>query len=292
MRAILLAKWACMLLAAVLILGCDESPVSELEGVGEVPPEADIVVSDLEDAITLGFGQTVYVESEKLWITFTDMIGDSRCPMEAYCLWPGQAEIEISMRKRFGMEDFVVLVLPADRDPFLEPELFECSYGYRVYFLGLGPYPAAGHTIPDESYIALIYIEPDLECCPEGEVCFTWVSPFLLQRDPFILNGASMEGDELTIDVGYSGGCRDHGFKLYMQPVFAESNPVRANLYLSHNGNGDACEALISESLAFDVRKIAELYHDQYGGYDDIILDIFGYFTDQPGEGIEILYSP
>jgi hypothetical protein len=291
-RALLLAKWACVLLASVLILGCDESPVSELEGVGEAPPEADIVVSDLEDAITLGFGQTVYIESEKLCLTFTDMIGDSRCPMDAYCFWPGQAEIELSLRKRGGMEDFVVLVLPADRDPLQDPELFECSYGYRIYFLGLGPYPQSGHTVPDESYVARIYLEPDPGCCLEGEVCFTWVSPFLLQRDPFTLSGASIDGDELTVDVSYSGGCREHGFKLYMRPVFAESDPVRANLYLSHNGNGDFCRALISESLTFDLRKVADLYSEEYGPYGDIILEIFGYFTDQPGDGFEVTYSP
>lgn len=285
-------QWVVALLVAVFVLGCDENPVSEPDNGMGTSPGADIVVTDLTDTIVLGFGQTVYVESERLWIRFTDMIGDSRCPENAYCIWPGQAEIELALKKRGGMEDLVALVLNPYGNPLDEPELFECSYGYRIYFLFLDPYPIAGRPIPDESYTAWIYLEQDRGCCPEGEVCFTWVSPCLLQRDWVTVNGVSIEGDELTVGVSYSGGCREHGFKLYMQPTFAESNPVQTNLYLSHNGNGDPCRALISESLTFDIRKIAELYYEQYGSYDDIILNVFGYFTDQPGDAQSVTYSP
>jgi len=278
-------------LAAALVLGCDGKPVMEVEEVGETPPEADIVVPDLKGDIVFGFGQTVYVESERLWIEFTDVLGDSRCPKDACCFWPGRAEIELALRKSGVKEDFAVLVLQPGGNPRQDPEIYECACGYRIYFLALEPYPTAGGTIPEESYIAQIAIEPDPGCCPEGEVCFTWVNPFLLQRDIFVLDDVSIDGDELTIDVGYAGGCREHGFKLYMQPVFAESNPVRAHLYLSHDGDGDVCEAWIRGKLTFDVREIAELYFEQYGSYGDIILDVFGYFTDQPGEGIEVTYS-
>ncbi len=172
------------LLAALIILGCDENPVSELEGGSDTLPTADIVVVDLEDEIVLGYGETAYIESEGLWVSFTEVIGDSRCPMDAYCIWPGQAEIGLALEKRRGMEDPIVLLLQPGRDPFEEPQIYECSYGYRIYFLQLSPYPSAGHTIPDESYIARIVIERDSCCCPGGEVCFTWLSPYLLQRDP------------------------------------------------------------------------------------------------------------
>jgi hypothetical protein len=290
-RAIISFKFIVLLLSALLVLGCDENSIIDPEET-EIFPVADIIIPDLTGDIIFGFGQTVYVESEELWISFTDVIGDSRCPTGVECFWPGQAEIEIVLEKRGGMEEPVIIILPPGRNPTEKPELYECAGGYRIYFVALEPYPTVGKTIPEEEYIAQIILVPDRDCCPEGEVCFTWLSPFLLQRDPFALNGASLDGDELTLQVTYGGGCRDHDFKLYMQPVFAESNPVRANLYLSHNANGDVCEALITEDLTYDIRKIAELYYEQYGGYGDIILDIYGYFIDQPGEGIEILYSP
>jgi hypothetical protein len=291
-RALFRSKWLLLLLTPILVLGCDENPVTELENIGERPPEADIIVPDLEHFITFDFGQTVYVESEKLWITFTDVIGDSRCPMEAYCFWPGSAEIELTLETRRTGREIVVLALEGGRDPYLDPEMFECACGYRIYFLALGPYPSVGKTYPDESYTAMIALEPDADCCPEGEICFTWVNPFLLQRDPYALNGVSIEGDELTMDVTYSGGCWEHRFKLYMNPVFTGSDPARAKLYLSHEDWDDPCDALIFEELTFDIGRIAELYFEQYGSYDDIVLEVFGYFTDQPGDGFEVVYSP
>ncbi len=292
MRATSRSNRLLLLLAAVLILGCDENPVTDVGEVGENPPEADIVIPDLKEDIVFGFGQTVYIESERLWIEFTDVLGDSRCPVDAYCFWPGQAEIELTMRKNGGVDDFAVLALQPGRNPYQDPEIYECVCGYRVYFLALEPYPAAGRTIPVESYVAQIAIERDPNCCSGGEVCFTWVNPSLLQRDPFTLTGVTIEGHELSVDVIYSGGCWQHGFKLYMQPAFAESDPVRANLYLSHKDWDDPCDALISEDMAFDIRRIAELYYDQYGSYGDIVLEVFGFFADRPGEGIEVIYSP
>jgi hypothetical protein len=290
-RTLIRLVFAIILLPAIFTNGCDENAIVDPEDHG-MPPTADIVVPDLTEDIIFGFGRTVYVESEELWVSFTDVIGDSRCPMDAYCLWPGQAEIELMLEKRGGCNEPIVVVLQPGWSPIGEPIFFECALGYKVIFLGLSPYPMSGHTIPDEEYVAWIRLEPDRNCCPEEEVCFTWVSPYLLQRDPFVLNEATLEGDELTVQVSYGGGCREHGFKLYMQPAFAESNPVRANLYLSHNDNDDPCDAWITEDLTFDVRRVTELYYYYYGGYGDIILEIFGYFTDQPGEGIEVLYSP
>jgi len=291
-RATFRSKWPLLLLAAFLVLGCDENPVTELEEIGEYPPEADIIIPDLKSDIVFGFGQTVYVESEELLIEFTDVVGDSRCPIGAYCIWPGQAEILLTLSKRGSVEDEVILVLQPGRYPYVEPGIFECSCGYRIFFLALEPYPTAGNPIPDESYIAQIALEPDADCCLEGEVCFTWVNPFLLQRDPFSARSVSIDGDELKIEVSYPGGCRRHDFELYMKPVFTGANPARARLYLSHDGNGDPCEALISDELSFDVGRIAELCREQCGSCDEIMLEVFGYFTDQPGEGFEVVYTP
>ena len=291
MRALICFKSLVFLLAAILIIGCEENPPTEPEKI-EADPEADMIIPDLSGDIILGFGQTVYVESEELLIRFSDVIHDYRCPSDAHCFWPGQAEIELVLEKDGGMEEPVIVMIEPGRNPLGDPELFECACGYRIYFMAMEPYPTSGKTIPDEDYIVQIILMEDPNCCCEGEVCFTWLSPYLLQRDPFTLSGVSLQGDELTLQVSYGGGCEEHGFKLYMQPVFAESNPVRASLYLSHNAHDDACEAWITEELTFDLRRVAELYYEQYGGYDDIILEVFGYSTSWPYDGIEVLYSP
>jgi hypothetical protein len=278
---------------AILMIGCSENPIWEdgADNRTETPPY-QLVVPDLSEDIVFGYGQTVFVESENLMITFSDVISDSRCPMEAYCFWPGQAEIELVFRKADSGEDIAIVMIQPGRFPMEEPEIYECCLGYRVYLLVLDPYPVVGHDIPEEKYIAWIRVVPDDVHCGEGSVRFTWTSPYILQRDPIEVLDGSISGDFLTVNVRYSGGCTEHWFMLYMQPTFLESYPVRANLYMSHLDNGDACDALISRDLVFDVRKIAELYHEQYGEYDDIVFNIYGYFADKPLNPVCVVYSP
>jgi hypothetical protein len=275
------------------MVGCSENPIwgGGADDPTGIPPK-QIVVPDLSQDIVFGFGQTVFVESEDLTITFADVLSDSRCPVGAVCFWPGQAEIELTCRKSYSDEDIAILIIQPDRIPFVEPELYECCLGYKIYLLALYPCRTSGDEIPEEQYVAWIRVVPDDACCDEGSVRFTWTSSYYLQRDPVAVVGASISDDTLTVSARYSGGCIEHWFKLYMQRVFLESNPVQANLYLSHIDGGDPCDALITEDLVFDVRKIAELYYDQYGEYDDIVLNIYGYFMDGPPAPVTVIYSP
>jgi len=95
------------------------------------------------------------------------------------------------------------------------------------------------------------------------------------------------------LSITYSGGCNEHEFSLYMSPAaFLESYPVQVNLYLKHNGNDDACDALISEEVSFNLRLIAEWYKISYGHYDEIIINVFDYFEDEPGKKLSESYFP
>ena len=117
-------------------------------------------------------------------------------------------------------------------------------------------------------------------CCPDdfNFVIITDQLPDTIQLDPFDLEDIEIGGDSITLDITYSGGCSTHHFSLYMSPAaFFESYPVQANLYLRHNSNGDACEALVNENVSFNLRSIAELYKTAYGKYDEIILNVYEY---------------
>ena len=117
-------------------------------------------------------------------------------------------------------------------------------------------------------------------CCLDVShfVIITNRPPNSIQLDPFDLEDIGIAGDNITLDITYSGGCKEHGFSLYMSPAaFLESYPVQANLYLRHNGNGDACEALVNESVPFNLRPIAELYKTAYREYDEITLNVYEY---------------
>jgi hypothetical protein len=112
--------------------------------------------------------------------------------------------------------------------------------------------------------------------------------PKEIQLDPFSLQSATVRGDTLTINLQYGGGCAEHDFQLFMSPgAFLESSPVQANLYLRHNAHGDACRALLTRELIFDLTPISHLY----GRPDPILLNIYDYFPDTPGKRIQVIYE-
>jgi hypothetical protein len=83
---------------------------------------------------------------------------------------------------------------------------------------------------------------------------------------------AFISSDVLTLFVQYGGGCKPHDFRLFGSRRFLESYPVQADVFLSHNANGDACKALISDSLRFSLQRLKETYQMYYGEKETILL--------------------
>ncbi len=88
--------------------------------------------------------------------------------------------------------------------------------------------------------------------------------------DGFTLGDVSIENNTLTVVASYGGGCESHDFRLYWDGSVLESFPAQAHLTLIHNGNGDACEAFITEELQFDLSEVALV------GGEKVILSIKG----------------
>ncbi len=75
--------------------------------------------------------------------------------------------------------------------------------------------------------------------------------------DDLNIKHASIAGDCLTVELSYGGGCSEHDFELVLQPVMCIPPSVEVvQLTLLHNANGDACEALITDNLSFDLSSI------------------------------------
>lgn len=134
------------------------------------------------------------------------------------------------------------------------------------------------------TYNANIHVNP---------VIITNQPPNFLQLDPFELKNIAIVADTITLNINHSGGCKEHNYSLYMSPAaFLESYPVQANLYLQHDSKGDACEALIKTSISFNLRPLADLYQDFYGQQDEIILNVFDFFEDEPANKLNARYFP
>ena len=89
--------------------------------------------------------------------------------------------------------------------------------------------------------------------------------PARWRRDPAVLTGWGVSGDLAHLQVSFGGGCEAHYFDLVAHGGFRESQPVRVSAFLSHDGNGDLCEALLTKDLAFDLSPLKEAYQEAYG---------------------------
>ena len=104
-------------------------------------------------------------------------------------------------------------------------------------------------------------------------------------------NAPRIEEDVLTVTVSYSGGCARHDFTLVADSRFQESDPVRLDVHLAHEGNGDSCEAYPTGTYEFDLTPVKRLYQDAYGGNEGImVLRLMGPppFRTSPDNGYSI----
>jgi hypothetical protein len=96
--------------------------------------------------------------------------------------------------------------------------------------------------------------------------------------DPLNIESAVVQDDELVLDVSYSGGCADHTFGACWDGLFLESFPVQVHLAISHDDGDDACDAVVSEQIVFDLSPLAEAYESAYGsGSATIVINLDGW---------------
>ncbi len=258
--------------------------------------DENITNTQAGDLFQISYGQMVRVEGEDIVIGFSGAVYDSRCPLSAFCVWPGQAEIEIWMRNSAGdtLRSNAILWAGGGENSNLDkPARFPC---YEVELEMLLPYPESPGAIPEEDYIASLRVNK-VSCEPSEPVIqpvyLTWMTAQEIQIDQFDLDSAYFSGDTLILDVFYSGGCLPHDFDLYMSPpVFMESYPVQASLYLRHRAYDDPCDAYLSQELRFSVSSVVGLYYSMYGSLDPIVFNIYDYFEGEPTDIISVTYDP
>jgi hypothetical protein len=98
-----------------------------------------------------------------------------------------------------------------------------------------------------------------------------------LPRDPVEVRRWSLDGDVLTLEVRYGGGCREHRFALVSSPAWRLSMPPQVGLVLAHDADGDMCRALLSETLRYDLSSLRDAYFQDAGaeaGEGTILLDL------------------
>jgi hypothetical protein len=85
------------------------------------------------------------------------------------------------------------------------------------------------------------------------------------ESDHYFIDALRVEGDTLSVDASYSGGCVPHDYFRLCYDGFLESFPVQVELRLEHDAQGDACEAIESSTHSFNLRPLADRYAELYG---------------------------
>ena len=101
---------------------------------------------------------------------------------------------------------------------------------------------------------------------PQGEVLpMTVVESFaeVAAGDPIDIFDAWIEGDTLKVDIGHSGGCAEHGYALWTTRASTRSLPPQHSVLLTHDANGDMCEAYLRRTLDFSLNPIRRLHQGQ-----------------------------
>jgi hypothetical protein len=111
--------------------------------------------------------------------------------------------------------------------------------------------------------------------------------------DPTTIVDASIDGNALTLELEFGGGCREHELALLWNGSFenaSNSLPVSIALILRHDANDDPCDALLHETLEADLSPVAERYYRAYPDVLDLPIRIFVY--GDRDRHVALSYSP
>ena len=94
------------------------------------------------------------VEGDGLTVTFTDVVGDSRCPTEVVCVWAGEVTIALELAGAGQAASRVELTIGAD-----PAKASAALDGHTLHLLRVDPYPQAPGKIERSQYRATLKVE-------------------------------------------------------------------------------------------------------------------------------------
>lgn len=129
---------------AVAALGCSGSTEPQVDS------NADLISSSTE--VTLKYGDNVRLDNSILRLSFGRVVEDSRCPAGVYCIWAGNAVLEIGVAVGMGP------TVPLQINAVTAPRYVDWN-GLRITVLQLDPLPTAGVSIRPEDYSVKLRVE-------------------------------------------------------------------------------------------------------------------------------------
>ncbi|MBM4176352.1 MAG: hypothetical protein FJ213_09295 [Ignavibacteria bacterium] len=136
-----------MLLFPLLVFSCSEDSSVDSS-------------STLLEEVWLKYKQTISIGAEPIYLTFNEVLSESRCPSNVVCVWQGEANLEFKLftpsmyERKFNLkiEGFV------GRADTVAHKYID-TLGYRITLMQLDPYPHTDSTRQIADYSALMKIK-------------------------------------------------------------------------------------------------------------------------------------
>ena len=110
-----------------------------------------VVDISLSQEFTLKIGEQASIDNASLFVRFTDVVEDSRCPIDAQCIWQGNGKISLEIQK--PNSEKVTRTVNTTLDP--QDVVYD---SYEIQFKQLRPEPIAGSEIKPEDYRATLFV--------------------------------------------------------------------------------------------------------------------------------------
>ena len=108
--------------------------------------------TELGKEFDLQYGKKAVVGTENLYITFKDVLEDSRCPTGYRCFWAGNGAVLLKIEK--SNSDILIDTV----NTTLEPQNLYYQ-NYNITLKNLKPYPVADSVIEKKDYIVTLLVE-------------------------------------------------------------------------------------------------------------------------------------
>ncbi len=252
-----------ILIPVLLIISCSQKtePTS--------PGHQGLILSRNFDSVTvhLNYGEEILINNYAK-TKFEGVASDSRCPINAICMWAGNGEVKISVTEQRRKNNFTLNTL-------LEPRKFTFD-DFTVELKALNPLPRSNRQIKPDEYSVDLIIKPaaSISVGTSSIKLIEGSNTNLIKRDPLNVNSVSLNKDEIKFNVSYSGGCKEHVVELYSFKEIQKTNPAQVTLLLSHNSNGDMCEAYLSKTVSFNLYNLKNHLKSTYNISDKVLLII------------------
>ncbi len=116
-------------------------------------PAADEPQTNPGEPFRLAVGEAADLPDEELTVSFVGVKADSRCPSDAHCIWAGDAEVEVRVRR--GEEETTVSLHTHGGDRY--PKEAQ-AFGHTLSLEAVDPYPKSADKISPEDYVATLKV--------------------------------------------------------------------------------------------------------------------------------------